>query len=1075
MIIYNLRKPIETNAGNSVGVTGENNSYTARFLIRELADDSLEFSIHLRFSDGSINTVVPDEVTVDDNGTAIVWNVKKNDIFVHGFFEMQIEGRNSDGYIFQTEIVRMFADESIPVEDKEYENPNSETLKLREEAYNFLCELKLQQDRLDENMKLLLATDITKKQDAEFRVSDKSNVTDETKNYPSIKYLNGNYYDISDVDASLALKADNSTLVSGCEGMMTFAPYSKFLRAGTRGKESTDGEPGTLNTDIKYRVTSEDIMKFDYDLNVSVDEGFTAYVVKYADGTYESIKSLSDTNGYIIPANTEFRLHIRRTTENPDETADINEFVNAVKFQTKLSAEVDLKADRTEVDAVSQIISEEVKNITILNRTETHTAKTSVGIRFNFNAGETYIIEYNSSLPVERILNCLTNSYSSSQIVEEISAPNGATSGTIIYTATKSGGKYIVFTSSDKLTPDLTITGQITASLKEKVNIIGNEVGAISDVIKKNVYDAYEMSGTHGSGFITFPFEFAIGKTYQISFSADKEIDYIYNMKDSSISSSQRAEIIASPNLNSGTVTYTPSAEGGQYIALRCADRDADLTVNGSITFSVADMINSINRKIENIKESETNDGIPDYYYADNYITDKINEIKQNCNILNGVTFAFVTDMHFKVNQKQSKKLLKKIMDETNIPFVIFGGDLVYMYGTEEELNEQVAEFNSFKSYVGKNNLFCTRGNHDLYNREPENLFNFNEWADALQAYSKPVWNGTLVSVDKNNETLTFSSTGGDCYTVHGVSNGVPIFKIPVKPSTSYSLSFKQEGTQGLTFVFFNGSTASGQMVSADSSKGKLNFTTKEDTEYITLRFGINRSSPSGSTATVSDIKLLKADNSLTTADVYDTFFRDSERSISNMSIKNGCYCIDNEVQKTRIIMLNTSDLSNSPDNTGGGVQFRASTLEWLSNALTEKTGYKIIIVSHTPLNYETFGNDNSSDNPDGLQQMIAAFKNKTTFTTTRFDVKVNADFTETTNELICVISGHRHIDGYSVENNVLNIVTTCDCIDSKDGYGRKAGTINEQAIDVYCINYDTRKIKTVRVGAGENRNFTYQ
>ena len=139
MITYNLRKPVKTNAENCVGVTGENNSFTARFLIRELVDNNLSFSIHLRFADGSVNTVVPDEVSVDDTGTTIIWNVKKNDIFVHGFFEMQIEGRKSDGYVFQTEIVRMYADESIPIEDKEYENPNSETLKLREEAYDFLC------------------------------------------------------------------------------------------------------------------------------------------------------------------------------------------------------------------------------------------------------------------------------------------------------------------------------------------------------------------------------------------------------------------------------------------------------------------------------------------------------------------------------------------------------------------------------------------------------------------------------------------------------------------------------------------------------------------------------------------------------------------------------------------------------------------------------------------------------------------------------------------------------------------------------------------------------------------------
>ena len=165
IITYNLRTPVETGANNSVGVTGENNSYTAKFLIGELSDKNLTFRIHLRFADGSVNTVVPDEVSVDDAGTLIVWNVKKTDIFIHGFFELQIEGRKSDDYVFQTEIVRMYADESIPVEDKEYENPNSETINLREEAYEFLCELKLQQDRLDENMRLLLATDITSKAD----------------------------------------------------------------------------------------------------------------------------------------------------------------------------------------------------------------------------------------------------------------------------------------------------------------------------------------------------------------------------------------------------------------------------------------------------------------------------------------------------------------------------------------------------------------------------------------------------------------------------------------------------------------------------------------------------------------------------------------------------------------------------------------------------------------------------------------------------------------------------------------------------------------------------------------------
>lgn len=212
LITYNLRTPVETDTGSSVGVTGENKSFTARFLIKELTDKSLTFSIHLRFADGSVNTVVPDNVNVDDNATLIIWNIKKNDIFAHGFFEMQIEGRRSDGYIFQTEIVRMYADESIPVEDKEYENPNSETLKLREEAYEFLCELKLQQDKLDENMKLLLATDITNK-------ADKAELKAGLKEKQNVKYIG---VTVTNIDDFIALSQTDTVYTGRMQGFSTY-------------------------------------------------------------------------------------------------------------------------------------------------------------------------------------------------------------------------------------------------------------------------------------------------------------------------------------------------------------------------------------------------------------------------------------------------------------------------------------------------------------------------------------------------------------------------------------------------------------------------------------------------------------------------------------------------------------------------------------------------------------------------------------------------------------------------------------------------------------------------------------
>lgn len=170
MIIYQTKKPVESLSKNCVGVTGDNLTHTQEFYIKGIFDSSLTYSIHLRFADGSVNTIVPDTVQHDGEGTGIRWVVKKNDIFMHGYFELQIEGRNDEGMVFQTEIVELYADESIPVEEKEYENPNSETLKLRDEAYELVQTLSQQQSKLEENAQLLDKYDLTKKLDDKEKV-----------------------------------------------------------------------------------------------------------------------------------------------------------------------------------------------------------------------------------------------------------------------------------------------------------------------------------------------------------------------------------------------------------------------------------------------------------------------------------------------------------------------------------------------------------------------------------------------------------------------------------------------------------------------------------------------------------------------------------------------------------------------------------------------------------------------------------------------------------------------------------------------------------------------------------------
>lgn len=218
MIIYDKRKPKTFDGANCVGITGENLAETQEFLIRGMRDITVDYFIHLRFADGSVNSVIPDSTAIDETGTKLVWKVRKNDIFMHGYFELQLEGRGENGYVFQTQIVTLYADESIPIEDKEYLNPNSETLKLREETQKLLDETKLCRTEIDKTKKLIEQSDISKKEDNSNKVSDSSQITDYTQNYPSIKYLTDNYWDSADsyssneVDILLNAKADNKSL-----------------------------------------------------------------------------------------------------------------------------------------------------------------------------------------------------------------------------------------------------------------------------------------------------------------------------------------------------------------------------------------------------------------------------------------------------------------------------------------------------------------------------------------------------------------------------------------------------------------------------------------------------------------------------------------------------------------------------------------------------------------------------------------------------------------------------------------------------------------------------------------------
>ncbi len=242
MIIYNMKKPVDCTNGDCVGVTGDNLAYTQEFYIKGVSDNSISYSLHLRFSDGSVNSVTPSYTKPDGEGTLIRWVVTKNDIFVHGSFELQIEGTNSTGLVFQTEIVRLCADESLAIEDKEYENPNSETLKLREEAYRALKKITEQQNQLNENIGKINKTSLDLK-------ADKSDT-----------------YTKSEIDTELAKKINEEDVYTAEEADDHF---QRILTAGNNIKID-DNKQGkiTISADLSKKYDAANVESGSGDLSL---------------------------------------------------------------------------------------------------------------------------------------------------------------------------------------------------------------------------------------------------------------------------------------------------------------------------------------------------------------------------------------------------------------------------------------------------------------------------------------------------------------------------------------------------------------------------------------------------------------------------------------------------------------------------------------------------------------------------------------------------------------------------------------------------------------------------------------
>lgn len=168
------------------------------------------------------------------------------------------------------------------------------------------------------------------------------------------------------------------------------------------------------------------------------------------------------------------------------------------------------------------------------------------------------------------------------------------------------------------------------------------------------------------------------------------------------------------------------------------------------------ELTNKIEVAEENIKYLQ-NGNLPQYWLE--YLKNKHDSLI-DCDMsvgFNGISFVFITDMHWKYNYKKSPLLIKWIQENTSNKLCVFGGDLLSNRDTRADA---LTDISSYKSIAKNINIDFIFGNHDLNtNGKTSDHFTDADFFAEFQKTSNNVkWeSGTLCGYrDFANEKIRF-------------------------------------------------------------------------------------------------------------------------------------------------------------------------------------------------------------------------------------------------------------------------------------------------------------------------------
>ena len=165
-----------------------------------------------------------------------------------------------------------------------------------------------------------------------------------------------------------------------------------------------------------------------------------------------------------------------------------------------------------------------------------------------------------------------------------------------------------------------------------------------------------------------------------------------------------------------GFTVYEPSKSG--------TDISGDLTaamnsVKIAKEVSLAETIGNLNSRVYAL---ETGESIPDYYFDDDYLDDKVTDIN-TIGVGVGVKSlrtVFITDYHYEDNARKSPALIEYLIQKTGIRSVVFGGDSInHDYASKVGGYNKICTFlDDFKKIREGANMFLITGNHEMNNAD---------------------------------------------------------------------------------------------------------------------------------------------------------------------------------------------------------------------------------------------------------------------------------------------------------------------------------------------------------------------